>query len=77
MSESSAFLTTFSKANELHNNTYGEKFYQELLEYIEKGFISQEDASEIVQCLVDIDEIRMILSEKIKSLIYYTIMIPL
>lgn len=63
------FLSKYFEADELHVSTYGDSFLQDMLNLIENEFISQEEALKIIQCLIDIDEIRIILGSEIRELI--------
>ena len=64
-----SFLMKYSEADELHVPAYGESFLQDMIELIKKDYISPEEAIKIIQCLIDVDEVRILLAGEIRELI--------
>ena len=68
------FLKKYLDSAELHVPEYGDSFLKEMLELLNKNKISSSEAINLIQCLTDIDEIRILLASEIRELIITIIM---
>lgn len=62
-------INSYCHADELNVNEYGEAFFNEMVGLIKDRKISEADAVAIVECLVDIDEIRILLAGELRKCI--------
>lgn len=64
-------LSSYCDAKELHVDEYGESFFQELVFLKKDGKISETDCIAIIDCLVAVDEIRILLASEIREFIAF------
>ncbi len=62
-------ISAYCHADELNVNEYGEAFFNELVCLVKDGKLSETDAVAIVDCLVDVDEIRRLLASGLRECI--------
>lgn len=62
-------INSYCNAEELHVNEYGEAFFNEMVGLIKDRKISEADAVAVIECLVDIDEIRILLAGELRECI--------
>ncbi len=64
-------ISAYCHADELNVNEYGEAFFNELVCLVKDGKLSETDAVAIVDCLVDVDEIRILLASELRECIVH------
>lgn len=62
-------INSFCNADELNVDEYGEPFFNELGGPVKDRKISEADAVAIIECLVDVDEIRILVAGELRKCI--------
>lgn len=62
-----------NEADELKGDSYGNEFFNDLIQFYEEEKISLLDLEKLIDCLVNVDETRDIFSDSIKNIVNDTI----